>query len=412
MSRSYAKAVCEGGGLITLFIFIVVAAICQGMPAMYQGGLDEENRKYNLFFNYLGPELRNKIIGNGQTWANVGISSAGSLGLAGLALTGLKDMLVRKTEQELKGFARVASIAYLVISSAPGAFLTYEFFPGLFDSWPFNEMGVNESEINATNITASSAIFASNLMMYGTNVGANIVRHFREAFQIIRSNPRLMRKIVQPLLLIYTYYNQTLQQMASLNLQLNIATEFDMPEAFGPVTAVASAGFGAFIYEGSMQMATDVATWFENKVCRGPNGKLKNAYNDLLTWENLFKLIINILLFLPFLAMFSKFQASAVEMTYHPQEYLADNNNATLALNTTGSFPFNNDAATVAFVDLPAIQCAAVGVYMAWTIPDALKVLWRRFRYGTKEGGADLQNSEQRRLLDESDNESDNGSLA
>ena len=66
LKKCFCNSVSQKLFYMFLFTFIVFAAICQGMPAVFQGGLETTNHKYRLYFNFLCPELRKLILGNGH----------------------------------------------------------------------------------------------------------------------------------------------------------------------------------------------------------------------------------------------------------------------------------------------------------------------------------------------------------
>ncbi len=353
---------------VFLLSFIVAAAICQGMPAMYQGGLDTTSEKYKLYFNYLCPELRRAILQNGDNWANIGISSAGSLTFAGLALTGLKELITKQSSTDVIKSASTISKIYRMAASIPGAFLTIKFFPGLFDSWPFNEMELSEAGVTGFAYGAGGAVLVSNLMMYGNDIGDDVVKHFRDCWHTMRTDPNWVKRFMMPLLLIYTYYTATLQQMSGLNLELKDQMNKVMPESVTPylaasLSAVPSAAFAAFIHGNQLAMAEALCHRFIMKVYGAKDGHVKEAFKLIFHPVNIIKFMINIIMLLPMMAMFMEFMGGAVEMTY--SESMA---------NTT----INNVSLNVANIQAPSLQCAIVCAYLANYIPSTLWALGKR----------------------------------
>ena len=62
-----SNRVSYGLGLTFILTFIAVAAVFQGLPAMFEAGTEEESEKYKLYFNYLCPQLRHLLLGDGNT---------------------------------------------------------------------------------------------------------------------------------------------------------------------------------------------------------------------------------------------------------------------------------------------------------------------------------------------------------
>ena len=353
---------------VFLLSFIVAAAICQGMPAMYQGGLDATSEKYKLYFNYLCPELRRAILQNGDNWANIGISSAGSLTFAGLALTGLKELITKQPRAEVIKSASIMSKIYRISASVPGAFLTVKFFPGLFDSWPFNGMELGDAGITGVAYGAGGAVLVSNLMMYGNTIGDDVLKHFGDCWHTMKTDPNLVKRLVMPLLLIYTYYTATLQQMSGLNAELKDQMGKVMPESVTPyvtatLSAIPSAAFAAFIHGNQLVIAEALYRRFIMKVYGAKDGHVKEAFKLILHPVNVIKFLINIIMLLPMMAMFMEFMGGAVEMTY----------SESMANTTIDSIPLN-----IANVQAPSLQCAIVCAYLANDIPGTLWALGKR----------------------------------
>ena len=350
-----------------LFTFIVVAAFFQGMPAVFQGGTEETNKKYKLYFNYLCPELRQLIFNNGTNMTNLVVSSLASFAFAGLALAGLKEMIEQDNEEGIRQKASLASKIYSVSASVPGAFLTAAFFPGMFDSWPFSEVRASEQEIEKTGYVVGGAVLASNLIMYGSQVGDDVIDHAKYIWNTVRHDPSVMKKIAVPMVALYTYYMQTLQQMASLGKNLNQWTDNKARVEMDLLAAIPSVAYADFVFKIMLDMGNELYEKFIIEIAITDDGKVKKAFELMFTTANVFKLFLNIILLLPLFAMYLDWMGGALEMTHTPKDFNTIVDNPGLNLFT---------------LQLPALQAAIISVYLAHGIPGTVRSVARRLWNG------------------------------
>lgn len=351
---------------IGLMSFITISAFFQGMPAMFQGGLLENREKYQLYFNYLSPELQKLILGNGANWTNVGISGAASFTFAGLALAGVKEMVAEAEPGEIKKYAGVASTIYSVLASAPGAFLTAKYFPGMFDNEPFKDLKLESQAVLYAGWGIGATVLCANIVMYGFNIGNDVIEHINDVKSTLLTEPNSVKRFGLPLVALFTLYMQTMAQGASSAHYIQASS--DMPiEAASLIAAIPSVAYADFVYKIMMNMAVELYDKFICEVCSDDGIHVKKAFSLLFTPRNAVCLLINILLFLPIFSMFLYWMATSIEMSYHEKDF------KTIVHSPAGNF-FH--------LILPSLQATITTLYLVFDIPDIFKSVKKRLKQG------------------------------
>lgn len=356
---------------VGLMTFITISAFFQGMPAMFEGGLDKNREKYRLYFNYLCPELQKLILGNGANWTNVGISGAASFTFASLALVGVKEMVAESDPGEIKKYASWASTIYSILASAPGAFLTAKYFPDMFEDEPFKDLNLNPQAVVYAGWGIGAAVFCSNLSMFGFKIGEDVVTHSKQVITTLKNDPNRLKRFGLPMVALYTLYMQTLQQGASSAKYMQEVSGMPI-EAASLIVAIPSVAYADFVYKVMMDMAVELYDKFICEVCSDDGIKVKKAFELMFTPRNALYLLINIILFLPMFAMFLYWTATSVEMSYSEKTF---------------NSIIDNDMGNFLHVILPSLQGVITTLHLVFDTPGIFRSLGKRLRDGPPKVG-------------------------
>ena len=146
-------------------------------------------------------------------------------------------------------------------------------------------------------------------------------------------------------------------------LQKQLASWSGQPNLMLPISAFPSLAYSQYVYN----TLIDIATSFMKSVV-APMKQSPSAYvKSLLTLNNIFKLMICIIIILPLLAMNLAWMAGGIDDVFTRKQ----------TQTIVDSAPLN-----VLCIEIPALFAAIVCVYQAMAIPETLKFLLLKIWYG------------------------------